>query len=154
MATDDIEMAIQRAAEKSRPPRKESLTSKVLKSWEAIAQYRANGGTVRALAAEMGIDEKQLSQAIFQAKKQIEKRGVNVTQNQKTATKNGGHNSDKTIAASSQAITQNNDIKKPQQSENKNSLLESLDEQRKASEAKQFKHDPTGATQRGNKDNE
>jgi len=87
MATDDIETAIQRAAEKSRPSRKESLTSKVLKSWESIEQYRSNGGTVRALAAEMGIDEKQLSQAIFQAKKQIEKRKGHVSNTQKSTTK-------------------------------------------------------------------
>jgi radical SAM superfamily enzyme YgiQ (UPF0313 family) len=43
-------------------------------------------------------------------------------------------------------ITSDEDVEKPQQSSNNKEILEMLDEQRKANEAKKFKHDPTGSS--------
>jgi hypothetical protein len=59
-----------------------------------------------------------------------------------------------TTADSPEIFTSNKNVEKTEQSENKNHLLESLNEQREASEAKKFRHDPTGRKQRENKGNE
>lgn len=72
----------------------------------------------------------------------------NLKQEESTTIKNNAG----ALTAEPKIITPNKNIEK-HQSSTKNNLLESLNEQREAIEAKKFKHDPTGRTKRGSKDN-
>ncbi len=71
--SNEISIAIQKANAELNHKRK-SLIKRVGEQLDEIEEYRTNGGTIRLLSKQLGVDEKVLASAINYAKKQRAKK--------------------------------------------------------------------------------